>query len=76
MAVFYDLPEGDGDVLLILRLVFGSAMVVSIVLGMLAVVRRDFVRHSAWMARGYAIGIAAGTQAATPVEGNLRSSAG
>lgn len=63
MAVFYDLPEGDGDVLLILRLVFGSAMVVSIVLGMLAVVRRDFVRHSAWMARGYAIGIAAGTQA-------------
>lgn len=63
MAVFYDLPEGDGPVLLILRLVFGSAMAVSIVLGMLAVLRRDFVRHSAWMARGYAIGIAAGTQA-------------
>ncbi len=63
MAVFYDLPEGDGDVLLILRLVFGSAMVMSIVLGMLAVLRRDFVRHGAWMARGYAIGIGAGTQA-------------
>ena len=63
MAVFYDLPEGDGEVLLVLRLVFGSAMVVSIVLGMLAVLRRDFVRHSAWMTRGYAIGIAAGTQA-------------
>jgi hypothetical protein len=63
MAVFYHLPAGDGPVLLILRLVFGSAMVVSIVLGMLAVLRRDFARHSAWMARGYAIGIAAGTQA-------------
>lgn len=63
MAVFYDLPEGDGPALLILRLVFGSAMAVSIVLGMLAVLRRDFVRHGAWMARGYAIGIAAGTQA-------------
>jgi hypothetical protein len=63
MSVFYSLPESDGDILLVLRLVFGSAMVVSIVLGLLAVLRRDFVRHSAWMARGYAIGIAAGTQA-------------
>ena len=63
MAVFYDLPEGDGDVLLVLRLIFGSAMVVSIVLGLLAIRRRDFVRHGAWMARGYAIGVAAGTQA-------------
>jgi hypothetical protein len=63
MAVFYDLPPSDGEFLLILRLIFGSAMVVSIVLGFLAVRRRDFVRHSAWMARGYAIGVAAGTQA-------------
>lgn len=63
MAVFYDLPEGDGDVLLVLRLIFGSGMVVSIVLGLLAIRRRDFVSHGAWMARGYAIGVAAGTQA-------------
>lgn len=63
MAVFYDLPEGDGDILLVLRLIFGSGMVGSIVLGLLAIRRRNFVRHSAWMARGYAIGIAAGTQA-------------
>lgn len=63
VAVFYDLPPTDGEILLILRLVFGSAMVVSIILGFLAVRRRDFVRHSAWMARAYAIGIAAGTQA-------------
>ncbi|WP_018775487.1 DUF2306 domain-containing protein [Arthrobacter sp. 131MFCol6.1] len=65
MAVFYPLPPGDGLALLVLRLVFGSAMAASIVLGVVAVVRRDFVRHGAWMTRGYAIGVAAGTQALT-----------
>jgi hypothetical protein len=61
MAVFYDLPPLDGMLLLVLRLVFGSAMVVSIVLGFIAVRRRDYVRHSKWMSRAYAIGIAQGT---------------
>jgi hypothetical protein len=63
MAVFYDLPASDGPLLLVFRLVFGSAMVASIVMGILAIRRRDFAAHGAWMARGYAIGIAAGTQA-------------
>ena len=63
MTVFYPLPPGDGPALFVLRLVFGSAMVASIVLGIAAIVRRDFVRHGAWMTRGYAIGVAAGTQA-------------
>jgi uncharacterized membrane protein YozB (DUF420 family) len=63
MSVFYALPEGDGEALLILRFIFGSAMAVSIILGFLAVRRRDFVAHSAWMTRGYAIGLGAGTQA-------------
>ena len=57
MAAFYDLPPFDGQLMLILRLVFGSAMVASIVLGLVAVRRRDFLRHGAWMARGYAIGL-------------------
>lgn len=61
MAVFYDLPPLDGVLLLVLRLVFGTAMVVAIVLGFVAVRRRNFVRHSEWMARAYAIGIAQGT---------------
>jgi uncharacterized membrane protein len=63
MSAFYDLPEGDGQALFVLRMIFGSAMLMSIVLGVLAIRQRDFVRHGAWMARGYAIGIAAGTQA-------------
>jgi uncharacterized membrane protein len=63
MAVFYNFPANDG-VILLLRLVIGSSMVVSIVLGLFyAIRRRDFVRHSAWMTRAYAIGAAAGTEA-------------
>ncbi|MDT0169808.1 DUF2306 domain-containing protein [Pseudarthrobacter sp. BRE9] len=61
MAVFYDLPPLDGPLLLVLRLVFGSAMVAFIVLGFIAVRRRNYVRHSEWMSRAYAIGIAQGT---------------
>ncbi|WP_066288254.1 DUF2306 domain-containing protein [Arthrobacter sp. B6] len=61
MSAFYPLPDGDTDVPL--RLLFGSAMLVSIVMGVLAIRRRDFVRHSVWMTRAYAIGVAAGTQA-------------
>ncbi|MDP9981121.1 hypothetical protein J2W14_000497 [Pseudarthrobacter oxydans] len=61
MAVFYDLPPLDGPLLLVLRLVFGSAMVVFIVLGFIAVRHREYVRHSEWMSRAYAIGIAQGT---------------
>ena len=48
-----------------LRLVFGLAMVVTIVLGFLATRRRDFARHRAWMIRSYAIGLVAGTQVFT-----------
>lgn len=61
MSVFYPLPDGYTDVPL--RLFFGSAMLVSIVLGILAVSRRDFAGHSAWMTRAYAIAVGAGTQA-------------
>jgi hypothetical protein len=38
-------------------------MAAAIVLAFLAIRRGDVVRHSAWMTRGYALGIAAGTQA-------------
>ncbi len=63
MAAFYSFPNGDGTLLLVIRLAFGSAMVASLVLGLVAVLRRDFAGHGAWMTRAYAIGVAAGTQA-------------
>jgi uncharacterized membrane protein len=65
MTLSYPQPAGDGDLLTGFRLLFGSAMAVCIVLGFAAVLRRDFVRHRAWMIRGYAIGQGAGTQALT-----------
>jgi hypothetical protein len=61
MSAFYPLPDGHTDVPL--RLFFGTAMLLSIVLGLVAVRQRDFVRHSAWMTRAYAIALGAGTQA-------------
>lgn len=63
MSVFYTLPETDGEALLVLRLIFGTAMVGGIILGILAIRRRDFAAHGAWMTRAYAIALGAGTQA-------------
>ncbi|WP_309069890.1 DUF2306 domain-containing protein [Arthrobacter sp.] len=63
MALFYALPPSDGLLLLVLRLIFGIAMTASIVLGIRAVIRRDFAGHGAWMTRAYAIALGAGTQA-------------
>jgi hypothetical protein len=65
MTLFYDLPDHDNALLGAMRLGFGSAMATSIVLGFLAVRRRDIARHRAWMVRGYAIGQGAGTQVFT-----------
>jgi len=63
MTLFY--PR-TSDLLYAARLVFGSAMVVSIVLGFAAIIRRrDVLEHRAWMMRAYAIGLGAGTQALT-----------
>lgn len=62
MTLFYPQQVDDGGILYISRLVVGSVMTASIVLGFLAVLRRDFVTHSAWMTRAYAIGVGAGTQ--------------
>jgi hypothetical protein len=49
----------------VMRLVFGSAMAGSILLGIDAIRRRDFTSHGEWMIRGYAIGLGAGTQVLT-----------
>src|SRR5205823_8870304 len=65
MARFYPWPDGDGEILYRLRLTFGSAMAMSIVLAVAAIRRRDFAAHGAWMIRTYAIGMGAGTQVLT-----------
>jgi uncharacterized membrane protein len=65
MTLFYPRPADVGELLTGFRLVFGSAMFLSIVLGFAAIMRRDIARHRAWMIRGYAIGMGAGTQALT-----------
>jgi hypothetical protein len=63
MSAFYPRVAGDGDVLEGLRLFFGSGMAACLVLGFLAIRRRDVARHAAWMTRAYAIAAGAGTQA-------------
>jgi len=65
MNAFFALPAHDGALLGALRFLFGSAMLGSLLLGLVAVMRRDFTRHGAWMLRGYAIGMGAGTQVLT-----------
>jgi len=65
MTLFYPRPAGDGDLLTAFRLVFGSAMVFALVFGFVAILRRDVSTHKAWLMRGYAIGVGAGSQAVT-----------
>ncbi|HEY6830040.1 MAG TPA: DUF2306 domain-containing protein [Gemmatimonadaceae bacterium] len=66
MAHFYPWPAGDGVGVYIERLVFGTSMVVSIVIGIDAAARRrNFKAHGDWMIRAYAIGMGAGTQVLT-----------
>jgi uncharacterized membrane protein len=71
MTLFYPRPDDASDLLFVLRLVFGSGMVLSIILGYLAIRRRDIRQHRAWMMRGYAIGLGAGTQVLTLMVGEL-----
>ena len=71
MTLFYPRPAGTGDLLKVLRLLFGAAMVVSIVLGFTTIRRGDVRAHRVWMARAYAIGLGAGTQVFTQFVGQL-----
>jgi RsiW-degrading membrane proteinase PrsW (M82 family) len=65
MNFFYSRPPGDGESLVLVRFVVGLAMLACIVLAVLAIRRRDFSSHGAWMTRGYAIALGAGTQVFT-----------
>ncbi|GGS58856.1 membrane protein [Actinokineospora fastidiosa] len=63
MTLFYPYGPAVGDVLTVIRVIFGSFMAVAIVLGLTAVRRRDFAAHRAWMIRAYAVAMGAGSQA-------------
>lgn len=65
MTVFYARQPGTGELSFLLRLAFGSAMAACIVLGFAAIRRGDVTTHRAWMTRGYAIALSAGTQTMT-----------
>lgn len=62
MEAFQELPAHDGDLLSLFRVVFGLGMIACTLLGIRALLRREFAQHGAWMMRTYAIGMGAGTQ--------------
>jgi len=65
MTLLYPQKEGTGDILYVFRLLASSGMAVSIILGLVAIRRREIARHRAWMTRAYALALGAGTQAFT-----------
>lgn len=65
MTLSYPWPKNDGQLVYAERLVFGSAMLLAVVLGVDAIRRRSFAEHGDWMLRAYAIGMGAGTQVLT-----------
>jgi uncharacterized membrane protein len=64
MTLFYPGAPG-GDLLWAVRLLVASAVAACLVLGFTAIRRHDISAHRAWMIRGYALVVAAGTQVFT-----------
>ena len=62
LVVFFHGPP-DELALVMVRLVFAVPMIVFLVMSVLAIMRRDFAAHGAWMTRVYAIAVSGGTQA-------------
>lgn len=67
MTLTYPWPAGDGTAVYFERLVFGVAMLVSVMIGVHAIRQRDFRAHGDWMTRAYAIALGAGTQVLTHI---------
>lgn len=62
LAVFFG-GHPDELALAMIRLVFAVAMTGFLVCGVIAIGRRDFAAHGAWLTRAYAIAVSGGTQA-------------
>ena len=67
MTLTYPWPAGDGVAVYLERLVFGTAMLLSVVMGIDAIRRRKYSEHGDWMIRAYAIGMGAATQVLTHI---------
>jgi hypothetical protein len=65
MTLFFPFKEGTGVLLFGFRLLAGTGMAYALVAGITFARRRQIRRHRAWMARAYALGLGAGTQAFT-----------
>ena len=65
MAMAYAIVPADNAWLHAFRLLAGSGMALSLIVGFVAIRRRDVEGHEGWMRRAYAIGQGAGTQAIT-----------
>lgn len=65
MTLTYPWANADGAAVYAARLIFGTGMALSLILGMTTVLQRNIPAHRAWMLRAYAIGMGAGTQVLT-----------
>lgn len=67
MTQFSPLPWFDIGPLYWVRMLVGFGMICSLVLATVAIQRRDFAQHGAWMTRAYALALGAGTQVFTAI---------
>lgn len=64
MTVSYAIPPGmQGPILYAVRLLVGTAMIASILIGWQSILKKQVARHEAFMIRAYALGQGAATQA-------------
>lgn len=63
MTLTFPHVSGDGAALFVTRIVVGVSMTYCLVMGLVLIQRRERRAHRAWMVRGYALGLGAGTQA-------------
>lgn len=65
LTLTYPWANADGEAVYAARLIFGTGMALSLILGVTTVLQGNIPTHKAWMLRAYAIGMGAGTQVFT-----------
>ncbi len=67
MTQFYAWSGYDSTALYVIRLLVGTAMVLSLMLALWSIRKGDIQSHMRWMTRAFALGIGAGTQVFTHI---------